>query len=174
MTHRYATTLDGMKHIETINPLATDDYVYIKDDLYTEETTLFKVKRARDTELDLKLVKAVDVFDVIEEPFTTANVTYSFNNTVVATEKRLSKNQIIRLNGRYYSVVDILKEAPNLDTISFAFLSYIQADNLYTVFKTHQKTKKKETVESHYDYGKALGHVYSLRKEKDEYYYHLG
>ncbi|PGK51797.1 hypothetical protein CN918_28815 [Priestia megaterium] len=173
MTHRYITTLDGMKHIETLNPLNSGDYIYIKDDLYTDEPTLFKVKQVTNSNIDLKLVKVADVYDTSQEQPFTSGVSYFFNNSIVVSEIRLSKNQIIRVSGRYYSVTDIKKDA-DTNTLSLSFLAYTQADNLYTVFKTHRTTKKREAVETYYEYGKALGKVYSLREKEDDFYYHFG
>ena len=173
MTHRYHTSVDGMKHIETLNTLSPGDYLYIQDELYADECPLFKIKQLSGSELDLKLVKTVNVYDY-DEHFTSPVVTYTFNNTTLSTEKRLSKNQIIYLNGRYYSISDIQKAAEGPNVLHLSFLPYIQADNLYAVYQTHKTSKKRDIVDVYSDYGEALGKVFTLRGKENNFFYHLG
>lgn len=169
----YTTSLDGMRTILTKEPVTNDDYVYIEDKLFEDEMTLFKNKKTKNQELDLKIIKIADITLLSEEEQSgfKFNQLYSFNDVVFTSSNRLNKNQIIQLHNNFYLVENIVKHTDKPLELVLADIPFKKAANMYTVLQTDKETGKTTVYDRYSSYSEALGVLWRLREKRNEFFY---
>lgn len=173
MNTLYKTELDGMKTILTDKKVSNDEFVFIKDDLFSDEITLFKNKQTKKDQLDLKLVKLADITLLSEnekENFKT-NQLYFFSNTTFTSKNRLNKNQIIYLNDSFYTIEEVIKHKDQPLEPVLKEISYVLATNVYTILKREKESKNEYVFGRYHSYSEALSTLWKLRESRDGNYY---
>lgn len=172
-THLYTTSLDGMRTIRTEQPVKDSDYVFIKDDLYVDDVTLFKNKKTNNDQVDLKIVKLAEISYLNEEEQEKYknNQLYVFNNKVFTSNNRLNKNQLLKIDDRFYLVGNIIKNTDGPQGLELSEIPYILAINTYTILQTNKETYETKVNSRYPSYREAIGALWRLREKQDENYY---
>lgn len=175
MTKMYQTELDGMRNISTADQVEANDYVFIKDDIYKDDITLFKNKKTDGNKLDLKLVKLAEIRVLPKDELEKFkfNQLYKVGEVVFTAQTRLSKNQLLQLGERFYVVDGIVKHKDRPQELELTQIPYIIATNMYGVYKREKNDSEKKLYKMCSSFGEAFGLVLELRSKKEECFYSL-
>lgn len=172
-THLYTTSLDGMRTIMTEQPVKDNDYVFIKDDLYVDDVTLFKNKKTNNDQVDLKIVKLAEITFLNEEEQQKFknNQLYIFNDKIFTSNNRLNKNQLLQIDDKYYLVENIIKNIEGPQGLELSEIPYISAINFYTILQTNEETYETKVYNRYPSYREAIGALWRLRESRDGNFY---
>lgn len=126
--YRYETNADGRHDVVSKEKLKKDDLVVIKDAMYTGDMEVFRVRKAEESRVELRLLKAVGLKEDIKGNCEIEGVIYGL-------EGRLSKNQMFVVGRKAGKVINIEKRRGEADLVEVEWLSYIEVDSRYIINK---------------------------------------